>query len=78
MKHFDAILAEALRLSPADRADLAAQLLASLDGPVEHGVEAAWATEIERRMREIDGGTVECIPWEEVRRRLRGRPDGAT
>lgn len=78
MRHFDAILAEALRLSPADRADLAAQLLVSLDGPVEPGVQAAWATEVERRVREIDGGTVECIPWDEVRRRLRGRPDDAT
>ena len=39
---------QALTLAPADRAELAAQLLASLDA-TEADVEAAWAAEIERR-----------------------------
>jgi putative addiction module component (TIGR02574 family) len=39
---------QALTLAPADRAELAAQLLASLDD-TEADVESAWAAEIERR-----------------------------
>jgi len=34
-------------------------------------VENAWATEIERRRREIRDGAVELVPGDEVRRRLR-------
>lgn len=33
-------------------------------------VEAAWSEEIRRRLAEIDAGTVELIPWEEVRDEL--------
>ena len=39
---------DALTLTPSDRAELAAQLLASLDES-EADVEAAWAVEIARR-----------------------------
>ena len=33
-------------------------------------VEAAWSEEIRRRLAEIDAGTVELIPLEEVRTEL--------
>jgi len=36
-------------------------------------VEAAWSEEIKRRVTEIDAGTVELIPWEEVRAELFGQ-----
>ena len=36
----------------------------------ESDVEAAWSTEIERRLVEIDAGTVELIPWEDVSLRI--------
>ena len=42
---------EALTLTVSDRADLAAQLLASLED-AEAEVESAWAAEIERRAAE--------------------------
>jgi hypothetical protein len=32
----------------------------------EPDVEAAWSTEIQRRLVEIDAGTVELIPWDDV------------
>jgi len=48
-KAAEAILADALRLGPDARAELAAELLASLDGPSDHDAEAAWLAEIERR-----------------------------
>ena len=66
------LLREALMLPIADRADVAAELLASLDAaetenPAE--VEAAWAAEIERRARRVIAGGSAGIAWEEVRRR---------
>ena len=36
----------------------------------EPDVEAAWSEEIKRRLAEVDAGTVELIPWEEVRAEL--------
>lgn len=61
----EALLADALRLSPEVRAELAAELLASLDGPSDPDAEAAWAAEIERRVDAIEAGTVALEPWEE-------------
>jgi putative addiction module component (TIGR02574 family) len=67
------ILSEALTLSPAERAMLADHLLASLDTPNQKEIDAAWAEEAERRMREIDEGKVELIDGELVMERLRAR-----
>lgn len=38
-------------------------------------VEAAWSEVIKRRLAEIDAGTVELIPWEEVRAELFAQPN---
>lgn len=65
-----AVLAEALRLDPDSRAELAAELLASLDGPADPDAEAAWEAEIERRVAAIEAGTVKLEPWEDVKRRI--------
>ena len=43
-----------------------------MDPISEPDVEAAWSAEIERRLIEIDAGTVELIPWEDVRLELCG------
>ncbi len=64
---------EASDLGEADRATLAGLLLESLEQEPDPDVEAAWAEEIERRVRQIDAGEVELVPWEEVRKRLLGR-----
>ena len=66
-----ALLREALALPPEERADVAAELLASLDGaePDVADVEAAWAAEIETRARRVLAGDSSGIPWEDVRRR---------
>jgi len=52
---------------------LADHLLASLDGPNQKEVDAAWVKEVERRIREIDEGTVETIDGELVMQKLRSR-----
>jgi len=69
-KPMAAVLAEALRLDDNARAELAAELLASLDGPADSDAESAWDAEIERRIAAIEAGTVQLEPWERVRRRI--------
>ena len=65
------LLHEALKLSTDDRAELAAELLASLDESDDSGdIEGAWAAEIERRARRVLAGGSSGTPWEEVRERL--------
>jgi putative addiction module component (TIGR02574 family) len=63
------------RLQPTTeaRAALAGSLLDSLDTDVDEDAEAAWATEVNRRVAELDSGAVKTIPWSEVRRRLAAR-----
>jgi putative addiction module component (TIGR02574 family) len=58
---------EAMRLEPQERATLMRLLIEALDADTEEGAEDAWRVEIERRMAELDSGSVETIPWEEVR-----------
>ncbi len=64
---------EALGLPAEDRAQLAHDLLASLDGPADSDADSAWATEIERRVAELDAGTVTTVDADEVLRQARGR-----
>ena len=67
-----ALLREALTLPPDERADVAAELLASLDNATEDAadVERAWAIEIERRTRRVLSGESTGEPWEDVRDRI--------
>jgi len=69
-KPMAAVLADALRLDDDARAALAAELLASLDGPSDADAESAWNAEIERRIAAIEAGTIQLEPWEQVRRRI--------
>jgi putative addiction module component (TIGR02574 family) len=64
------ILKDALALPAKARAALAGSLLESLDTEVDEDAEAAWATELNRRVAELDSGVVKTIPWAEIRRRL--------
>ena len=70
---FTDVWKKASELSEKDRADLAGLLIESLEGPPDPGVEEAWALEIEKRVAELDAGTVKSIPWEQVRQRLLDR-----
>ena len=66
------VFQEAVQLPERDRATLAGLLIETLDPVWEADVEAAWSEEIERRVAEIDAGTVELIAWEDVRAELFG------
>jgi putative addiction module component (TIGR02574 family) len=65
----DKLEAEALQLSPEERARLIEKLIASLD--VDPAVEDAWAVEVERRNAEIESGTVAALPGTETLARLK-------
>ena len=52
--------AQALKLSAEERAELADRLIASLFK--DHGIEEAWAVEVERRIEEIESGRAKLIP----------------
>jgi putative addiction module component (TIGR02574 family) len=62
----DDLLAEALRLARVDRARVAEELLSSLEESDEE-VAAAWATELERRSREVAEGRVQTTSWATAR-----------
>jgi putative addiction module component (TIGR02574 family) len=59
------LLAEALELPAQERAKIAAELLESLND-VEDEVEAAWATEIQRRVAAARAGELESTDWRTV------------
>lgn len=61
------LIRDAVELPESDRATLAGVMLESLDPRPTPGVKAAWSKEIERRVREIDDGSVELLDWEAVR-----------
>ena len=56
--------AEALTLSPGERAAFAQLLLASLDEDTE--IEDAWAAEVERRIAAVENGSSQVIPLAEA------------
>ena len=64
------LIREAAELPDEDRATLAGVMIESLDPKPTPEVKDAWSREIERRVREIDDGTVELIDWEEIRAEL--------
>jgi putative addiction module component (TIGR02574 family) len=61
---------EAMRLDPKERATLVRLLIDALDAKSDKGAEDAWRVEVERRIAELDSGTVQAVPWEELRARL--------
>jgi putative addiction module component (TIGR02574 family) len=76
MTHAQKLLEDALTLAPNDRAQLAAQLLASLDES-ESEVESAWAAEIQRRAIEARQNPDDDIDWrvalDEIQREVLSR-----
>lgn len=69
------LLEEALKLPVEARADLAGYLINSLDDKIEAGAEEAWATEIAKRIEDIESGRVKSIPWSEARRAITSDED---
>ena len=66
------VLEDALRLPAVERANVAAQLIESLDEDVDDDVEAAWEEEIARRIRDYEAGRSKPIPWTKAREIILG------
>ena len=65
----EALESEVLRLPTADRTRLLDRVVASLDADAAR--DAAWDALAARRDAEIEQGTVEAVPLDEVLARLR-------
>jgi len=63
--------AEAMKLTPDERADLADRLWVSVTSREE--VATAWDAEIARRVADMDAGNTKWISMEEVMTKLRAR-----
>jgi hypothetical protein len=69
-KATESVLADALRLDSKARAELATELLASLDGPADPDAATAWDKEIQRRVNVLEAGTEKLESWESAKQRI--------
>ena len=67
------MLTLALDLSEVDRARVASALVDSLVGQPDPEVEKAWRQEVAKRVKALQAGTAEVVPWEAVREELLAR-----
>ncbi len=65
------LLQKALALPESERAELAGNLISSLESTVDEDVDAAWQAEVVRRRHDVQSGKVATIPWEEVQQKGR-------
>lgn len=69
----DKLLAEAMKLTTQERARVAADLIASIDGEPDADAEIAWATEIDRRVQRIETEGPKGDDWQTVHDRIAAR-----
>ena len=69
----ETLRSEALALSEPERAKLASDLVASLDGPKDSNLSEAWGIEICRRINEIEKDPSLLLEASEVLARARTR-----
>jgi hypothetical protein len=66
----ESVLADALRLDANARAELASELLASLDGSADPDAATAWDKEILRRVDALEAGAEKLESWESAKLRI--------
>lgn len=69
----DKLLTEAMKLTVQERAKVAAELIASVDGEPDADAEIAWAKEIDRRVQRIEAEGPQGEDWQTVHDRLAAR-----
>lgn len=69
----ETITSEAMALSEKERAKLAHDLVASLDGMADISVPEAWDAEICRRINNLESGKAESLDVSEALERARAR-----
>ena len=72
-KTVEELFIESSDLDDNNKAKLAGLLLESIEEPVDPDVEKLWYEEIENRIRRLDGGSAELIPWEEVKNKVHAK-----
>ena len=74
-RKLDELVSEALDLPTTSRAELAKQLLESLDNLSEAEIEKLWIEEADRRYEAYQAGEIKAVPADEVFARLRARKE---
>lgn len=74
----NAILEALLQLPDADRGELAARLLASLDASGNEDATAEWDAEIQTRIEDVRTGRVKGVPWATAREQILDDSDGGS
>ncbi|GLQ29608.1 addiction module protein [Litoribrevibacter albus] len=72
----DELHSQALTLSESDRAQLAHDLLKSLDIPADKDVSGEWDVEIERRIEQIDSDSASFLDRDTFRRQMEAKIKG--
>ncbi len=67
----DQIIEEAHRLPREQVAELVDRLTPELHQTIDPSLEAAWKQETRRRLKEIESGSVQGVPGDEVSARIR-------
>lgn len=67
MKDFDVVLSEARELTEQDQERLIDALVETLPPDCEFTFSDEWLQEIERRGAELHQGTVQTVPWVQIR-----------
>lgn len=65
------VLDQALAMTPSEKAQIAHSLIVSLDFAPDTEVESEWLALASQRAAALDGGKVEPISWDELKRRIR-------
>lgn len=64
------VLESALKLEPTERAHVARELLESIAGDVNGGLDSEWIKELEQRARDIEEGRTDFVSWPEARQEI--------
>ena len=67
MLDYEKVLADASRLPVVDRVQLIEALWDTLPPDSLPPLTDAWVAEIQRRSAEYDSGSVQTVPWEQIR-----------
>ncbi len=67
MSNYEALLADASRLPLAERVQLIEALWDTVPDGSLPPLSDEWLEEIQRRSTEYDSGSIQTVPWEEVR-----------
>jgi hypothetical protein len=65
------VRSKALELTESERAELAHDLVASLDGTPDAGAADEWDAEVVRRLQRVEDGSAQSVDRAELQRRMR-------